>query len=106
MGTVGYTRYPLVGSVLDQARYIHPHRWYTDSAGRGGGIKNGLHRPIVSTIRGCGLVGEGVALREKVCFSLFLLPADLDVELSALLQHHVCLHVTMPSHHHDDGLNF
>lgn len=41
------------------------------------------HRPIGSdTIRSCGLI-EDVALLEKVCFSHFLLPANLDIELSA-----------------------
>lgn len=62
--------------------------------------KNGAHSPSGSgTIRSCGLVGVGVALLEEVCplvgggadfevseaqpgvLALFLLPADLDVEI-------------------------
>lgn len=61
-----------------------------------------------SIIRRCGLIGVSVALLEKMCHpewilrfqklnlgsvarSSFLLPEDAEVELSAPLQHHVCL---------------
>lgn len=43
---------------------------------------------------GGALLG-GVALWEKVFFSLFLLPVDQDAELSAPLQRHVYLHAAM-----------
>jgi hypothetical protein len=68
--------------------------------------------PVNGTIRKCGLVGVVVALLEEVCHcgwafevsnaqtqpslhTLFLLPAGPDVEFSATLQHHVCLHATI-----------
>lgn len=71
--------------------------------------------------RRCGLVGVGVALSEEVCHrgwalwfsndqarhiaSLFLLPTNLDVELSATspsLHLSMCYHTT---HHDDNGLS-
>jgi hypothetical protein len=78
--------------------------------------EKGPHRLIGSDITG------GVALLEEVCHrgwalrfqkhkqgpvSLsLLLPAIPDVELSVLLQFHVCLHAVMLFHHADSELNF
>ena len=67
----------------------------------------------MALLGGC-LVGIGVALLEEVCHwrwalrfqklklglvahCLLLLPEDQDVELSASIQHHICLHTTMLS---------
>ena len=44
---------------------------------------------------GMGLKVSYVQATPIVEVSLFLLPSDPDVELSATLQHHVCLHATM-----------
>jgi hypothetical protein len=48
-------------------------------------------------MRRYGLVGTWVALLEKVHLSLFLLHPYVNVELSASLQHHICLCATMLS---------
>ena len=70
-----------------------------------------LGMTLFERIRVCGLVRVSVAFLEEVCYcgwplrfqnpngaqchSLFLLPADPDVESQRLLQHHVCPHATM-----------
>lgn len=77
----------------------------------GGLNRHGLHRLTClnalfigsDTIRGCGLVEAGKTLLEEVCLILFLLPTDLNVELSATSPA-LCLTVYNHTSCHDNNV--